>query len=112
MKTLLLQSDVGVVLETVLQTESPFARMRGLLGRRGLPAGHAMWFRPCRSIHTCFMQFCIDVIFLDKDKVVTDVRIGVKPWRVVIGAPGSYSVLEVQTGWLDDASLAIGTQFY
>lgn len=111
MKTLSLCSNTNVILEMVSLTESPFERMRGLLGRQSLPVGHAMWFNPCRSIHTFFMQFSIDLIFLDREMVVTDLRFDVKPWNAVIGAKGCYSVLEVQSGWIDQERLTKGTIF-
>jgi uncharacterized protein len=86
--------------------------MRGLIGRKSLPAGHAMWFVPCTSIHTFFMQFSIDLLFLSRELVVTDVRVDVKPWRTALGPQGAYSVLEAQTGWLDRECLTIGTRFF
>ena len=58
------------------------------------------------------MHFRLDLVFLSRELVVTDVRINVKPWRVVVGARGSYSVLEAQTGWLPAPCLAVGTRFF
>lgn len=106
-----LQSHTGVYLPHVELTEGPFERMKGLLGKKHFPADHIMWFRPCTSIHTCCMQFTIDVVFLSKDLVVTDIRIAVKPWRIIVGAQGSHSVLEAQTGWLENKSLVVGMPF-
>ncbi len=106
-----LQSGADVCFRHVAQAERLFERVKGLLGKKEFPVGHVMWFRPCASIHTFFMRFCIDVVFLSQDLVVTDVRMGVKPWRVVIGARGSHSVLEAQTGWMDPALITIGMPF-
>lgn len=59
---------------------TPFARMRGLLGREGLPAGQALLLKPCNAIHTLGMKFSIDVRFYDKEgqllREVRDVRPG------------------------------------
>ncbi|MCE5299385.1 MAG: DUF192 domain-containing protein [Spirochaetia bacterium] len=56
-------------------------RAAGLLGRGDIPAGYAMFFRNCNSIHTFFMKIPIDVIMTDsKGSVVYCAT--VKPWRV------------------------------
>ena len=89
-----------LVLEVEL-AETSIERMRGLLGRKMLAAGRAMWFRRCRSVHTFFMRFSLDLIFLDENMRVTCVNRGVPPWRAVIGPAGSSSVLEMQAGWLE-----------
>ena len=57
-------------------------RMRGLLGRRGLPAGEGLLLRPAPSIHTAFMRFPIDALFLDRELRVLDIRASLPPWRV------------------------------
>lgn len=111
MKILSLQCGAETVFGVVALTETPLERMRGLLGRKGLPVGHAMWFDPCASVHTLFMSFRIDLVFLSRDLRVTDVRTGVKPWRAVMGRNGAHSVLEAQTGWLRTEVLQIGAQY-
>jgi len=75
-------------------------RSLGLMGKPGLAKGHGVLISPCRSIHTCFMKFPIDVVFLDHDNHPVKVARGVKPWRIVWGGWKAYSVLEVQSGWL------------
>jgi uncharacterized membrane protein (UPF0127 family) len=62
--------------------DSVCARLVGLIGRRGLPPGEALLLRPAGSVHTAFMRFAIDVVFLDRDLTVIDVLEGVRPWRV------------------------------
>ena len=78
-----LASDDGtVVCERCLLAETPFARLRGLLGRRGLPAGEGLLLRPAASIHTAFMRFAIDVVFLDRSDRVLKVAPTMRPWRM------------------------------
>ena len=74
-------------------------RSIGLMGRSGLKVGQGLLLRPCRSIHTCFMRFAIDVIFLDAKNQVVRIQSNVKPWRVVWGGWKAHSVIEVQSGW-------------
>ena len=75
-------------------------RTLGLMGKSGLAGGHGLLISPCRSIHTCFMRFSIDVVFLDRDNNPLKVVREVKPWRLIWGGGKAVSVLEVQSGWL------------
>ena len=78
---------------------NPWRRMRGLLGRKGLPAGHALLIRPCNAIHTLGMRFAIDVRFYDRQghrvKEVLNVRPG--HWWVW-GGWRAHQVLESAAG--------------
>ena len=78
--------------------ESFASRFAGLMARRGLPPGAGMLFRRCRAVHTLFMRFPIDVVFLGRDgRVVKAVR-GVKPWRPCVwGGWRAASVLELDS---------------
>jgi len=83
-------------------------RMRGLLGRPRLEPGHGMHILRCASIHTCFMQFSIDLIFLDSRRRVVTCRSNVRPWRMVWGGRGSASVIEIASGWFDASLITVG----
>ncbi len=75
-------------------------RSIGLMGQASLGAGRGLLLSPCGSIHTCFMRFPIDLIFLDAQNQVVIVRQNVAPWRLVWGGRKAHSVIEVQSGWL------------
>ena len=77
--------------------DSHFSRMRGLLGRRELAADDGLLLTPCSSIHTWFMRFPIDAVFLQADLTVLKVKEHVRPWRLV-GCSGARSVLELPAG--------------
>ncbi|OPX89560.1 MAG: hypothetical protein A4E53_01483 [Pelotomaculum sp. PtaB.Bin104] len=79
-----------------------FARTKGLMGRKSLKAGTAMVIYPCFSIHTCFMRFSIDVVFLDKDGFVLRIIKNMKPYRVSPFVKGSYYVVEMLGGELPE----------
>jgi uncharacterized membrane protein (UPF0127 family) len=81
----------------VVVADSYWARLRGLLGRRGLDPGEGLLLRPASSIHTAFMRFPIDVVFLDRDLTVLEVVEGVPPWRVKTRR-GARAVLELGAG--------------
>jgi uncharacterized membrane protein (UPF0127 family) len=69
---------VGTAIE---EAKGPWRSFRGLMFRKGLPDGHGMLFRPAKGIHTQFMRFPIDLIYLDKQNRVVKVRPSMRPWR-------------------------------
>lgn len=77
--------------------DRPLSRLRGLLGRRGLEPGHGLLLRPTNSVHTVFMRFPIDVVFLDADLHVLKVRSDLRPWRAAASRKAR-AVLEVAAG--------------
>lgn len=90
-------------------TEPAFARAdrrRGLLGRDHLAPGHAMLIAPCSSIHTWFMRFPIDAIFVTRDGLVVKLRGAIEPWRMVI-AWGAYAVIEMPVGSIERSAINV-----
>jgi uncharacterized membrane protein (UPF0127 family) len=74
-------------------------RLRGLIGRKGLPPGEGMLILRCNAIHTCFMRFAIDATFLDADDKVVKVVRGIRPWRLFVwGGLRARKVLETASG--------------
>ena len=86
-----------VVCDRCVLADRPLARMRGLLGRRGLARGEGLLIRPTNSVHTFFMRFPIDVVFLDRDETIVKIADNVAPWRMR-AARGARSVLELAAG--------------
>ena len=72
-------------------------RRKGLLGRANLAAGEGLWIVPCEAIHTFGMKFSIDLVFLDRIKVVKKVRHSVVPGRLSL-CLSAHSVLELASG--------------
>jgi uncharacterized membrane protein (UPF0127 family) len=77
--------------------DGPLTRLRGLMGRRRLSRGEGMLLKPAPSIHTFFMRFPIDAVFVDSGLNVVGVRADVAPWRVA-GQRGARGVLELPAG--------------
>jgi uncharacterized membrane protein (UPF0127 family) len=71
--------------------------MRGLIGRRGLPAGEGMLLRPESGIHTAFMRFPIDALFLDRNLRVLEIVEQLRPWRMA-SKRRARAVLELPAG--------------
>ena len=93
----LANEDGSVVCEHCLLAETMFARLRGLLGRSGLAEGEGMLLRPASSIHTAFMRFAIDAVFVDKENQVVKVAPEIRPWRAA-ACRGARAVLELPAG--------------
>ena len=76
-------------------------RLRGLIGRPFDQAGiDAMVFPSCSAIHTFFMTFPIDVVFLGPENTVLKTYPGCRPWRPAVGCRGAQSVIELPAGAL------------
>src|SRR3954447_21258135 len=86
-----------VICERCDLADRPHTRLRGLLGRSDLPAGQGLWLRPSPSIHTWFMRFPIDVVFLDGEQRVLDVIGELGPWRMA-ARRGARAVVELASG--------------
>ncbi|MGQ9497001.1 MAG: DUF192 domain-containing protein [Desulfotomaculales bacterium] len=72
-------------------------RMVGLLGSRRLPAGTGLLLTPCNAVHTMFMRYAIDVLFLAGDLTVLKAVTGLKPWRTA-ACRGASMVVELPSG--------------
>jgi uncharacterized protein len=90
--------------------ETVFSRAKGLLGRDLLPAGSGLWIRPCNSIHTFFMKFPIDAVFLDKEGRVVGLTKSLLPNRISHIHPGARSVIELPAGTLETTATRVGNR--
>ena len=86
-----------VVCESCVLADTAPRRLRGLLGRKGLGSGEGILLRPAPAIHTWFMRFPIDAVFVDRDLAVLKVAANVTPWRMA-RCRGARAVLELAAG--------------
>jgi uncharacterized membrane protein (UPF0127 family) len=108
MKQRIVNTRTGeVVADRAILADNPFTRMRGLLARRSLPAGEAIILKPASSIHTMFMLFSIDVVFLDRSDVVLKVVPNLSTFRFS-AARGGHTVIEMAGKALADFDLEVG----
>lgn len=108
MKTAVLKKNGVALIETVELAIDLKSRIVGLLGRSSLGKQRAMFLSPCSSIHTFFMKFSLDLVFLSRDLDVVKIVTNVAPGRIVLGGVGSWSVVEIESGWFPWHSLNIG----
>jgi len=94
----------------VLLAETLWSRMRGLLGRDALPQAEGLLIRPCCGVHTFFMKFPIDVVFLDGGNRVIAAAVNLKPYRMTRIVRASRSVLELAAGTVDASGTRTGNE--
>jgi uncharacterized membrane protein (UPF0127 family) len=99
---------------TVLATAADIAdtsakRRTGLLKHQSLEPGEGLWISPCESVHTFFMKFAIDLVYLDKHKKVRKVRHAVPAWRLS-ACLMAHSVLELPAGVAASTGTQVGDQ--
>lgn len=82
-------------------------RREGLLKHERLEPGTGLWITPCESVHTFFMKFPIDLVYLDKLRKVRKVRHAVPPWRLSM-CLSAHSILELPAGTAEQTGTVKG----
>jgi len=91
----LINGETGEVIVAKLEVADTFwRRFRGLQFRPPLAPDEGLLLTPCRSIHTHWMRFAIDVALLNREGLVLAVIASVRPWRVVRHVRGTCSMVE------------------
>lgn len=98
----------GRTLAIAVVADTPVTRMVGLLRHRRLPAGEGMVLRPCSSVHTWFMRFAIDVLFVDRQLVVLRAVHDLRPFHAAWGGWKAALAIELPAGTLRDAGVSPG----
>ena len=91
------QTRQTVLADAAEIADSSAKRRTGLLKHERLAPGEGLWIVPCESVHTFFMKFPIDLIYLDKQLKVLKVRNAVPAWRLSL-CRSAHSVLELPAG--------------
>ena len=102
------QTKNSILADEVVVADNFFTRLNGLLGKKHLQKGKALIIRPCNAVHTFFMRFPIDVIFIDKDYKVIKIISCLKPfsfggvcWKAIL-------VIEFPSGTLNSSNVGLG----
>jgi len=100
-------SNQKTLAQKVRVASSLWQRTLGLLGTRALPADEGLWLKPCQSVHTFFMRYPIDVLFLDAEGTVIHQE-SLVPWRISRWERRAEGVLEVAAGTLSRTQTQTG----
>ena len=105
----LINKTNGTILADNVEIAGNFMkRLKGLMGRPGLNKGEALILYPCRSIHTFFMNFPIDALFIDRNAFVLKIIENMKPYKISPVIKKSYMVVELPAGCLSSTGTTAG----
>lgn len=88
-------SDNKMIAETCVVAKNFASRLMGLMGKSELKQGSGLLIRPCNSIHTFFMRFSIDVIYMDAQGKIIKIHRNMRPWRADFPVSEAVMVLEL-----------------
>ncbi|HNW26677.1 MAG TPA: DUF192 domain-containing protein [Candidatus Gastranaerophilaceae bacterium] len=101
-------SNNTVIAERAEVAKSFFSRTVGLILKKTLKEGEGLVIKPCFSIHTFFMKFAIDVLFVNKKNEIVALYENVKPWRILPVHFNSYYVVELPSGTISSTNISKG----
>jgi uncharacterized membrane protein (UPF0127 family) len=93
----------AVVGTSIAEASGSWQSFRGLMFLKNLPPGHGLLFRPARGIHTHFMRFPIDLVYLDKTNHVVKTNLNMVPWRFDFTV--AHAVIELAAGTVQQADI-------
>jgi uncharacterized membrane protein (UPF0127 family) len=97
-----------VLAQRVTVAESLLARTRGLLGTDALPEGHGLFIRRCNWVHSLFMRYALDLVFVDRTGRVMRTVADFAPWWFSPFVSGAADVLELPAGTLAGTPTELG----
>ena len=86
-----------VIASSVEVADSGPKRNKGLLGRASLEPGSGLWITPCEAVHTFWMRFAIDLVYLDRNLRIRKIEERVPAWRIS-ACFTAHSVIELAAG--------------
>jgi hypothetical protein len=104
-------SDRGAILATRARLASSHtARLFGLMGRKGVEDGGGILLTKTASIHSCFMRFRFDAIFIDREDRVVKIVPAMRQWWIAFGGRGAKDVIELPAGVAERTGTQPGDQ--
>jgi len=95
--------------DAITVADTSATRKTGLLKHHSLEPGHGLWIKPCESIHTFFMKFAIDVVYVDRKMRVKKVVSAIPAWRMS-ACLTAHSVIELPAGVIQQTGTVKGDE--
>lgn len=84
-----------------------FSRLKGLIGKSELKDSQGLCIIPCKSVHTFFMKFSIDVVFVDKHGIVCEIIKNLKSYKISKYISKAHYAIELSSGMCDKADIEL-----
>ncbi|NKE08062.1 MULTISPECIES: DUF192 domain-containing protein [Mesobacillus] len=102
------ESNGRVLAANVKIADTFFSRFKGLMLTDSLPDGHGLYIQPCRSIHTFFMNYSIDVLYINENFEIVGAEEQLEPAKMGKRCKGAYSVFELPEGTIRNTGTKVG----
>jgi uncharacterized protein len=97
-----------IISENLMTADSFLKRLKGLMFTKELLPQSALYIYPCREIHTFFMNYNIDVLYLDINNIIVAIDEDMKPGKIGKHVKGAVAVVELPSGKIKETCIAIG----
>ncbi len=105
--------NLNIIMTSHLEIADSFLkRFIGLMGKKKLDCNSGLLIVPCQGVHTFFMRFPIDVVFLDKHNLVVYKMHNLKPYRLSPLIKEAHKVLELPAGMIKKFDISINEQIH
>lgn len=107
MKLINLNND-HIIVDHIQLASNFWERFKGLMFTDHLPEDCGLHIRPCRSIHTFFMQYSIDVLHLDSRHQIVGIEENLEPGKIGKSFPSTVEIVELPLGTVKKKSAKVG----
>lgn len=97
-----------IITQSARHTRTYFQRLLGLMFRKALAPDEALIINPCSSVHTHWMRFAIDVIYVNKQDVVVGIDHNLRPWKLGHFYKRVQYVIELPAGKAAQTGMQVG----
>lgn len=105
---LIIKETNAIICENLQLANTYFKRLKGLMFTKELPAQNAMQIIPCKEIHTFFMNYSIDVLYLDSKNNIVSIDANLKPGKIGKLIKNAKSVIELPEGKTKEFYIKVG----
>lgn len=92
----------------ITKADTYLKRLKGLMFETKPFANKGLLLTPCDSIHMFFMKFPLDIVFLDEENTIVDIRCNLQPWKIAIPKKKAYATLELPVGLIQKYNIQVG----